>query len=279
MTEQATIATADDAQQRPEAAAADALSPPEPVGAHLVGSVPLGSVEEVFRRTAERARRPPAPAARRRARPAVGLDPLAVPGLQRAAAVRGRPARRRTRYRTLPKLRLRDGERAEDIVLDNLGFADAAIVVLRHLRQAQARRGDPGARALPGLAADAAGAGQRVHRPRAPGRRSSRSTRRACCASSTRSSPPCRTTSSRCSGTRGWSSRSSRASARPGSTRTRAGVLERLLRVSRARARGRRARLPPLLRRRLPRPLHRARRHRASSSRSPTRSRPRCTGR
>ena len=30
-------------------------------------------------------------------------------------------------YRTLPKLRLRDGERAEDIVLDNLGFADAAI--------------------------------------------------------------------------------------------------------------------------------------------------------
>jgi SAM-dependent methyltransferase len=30
-------------------------------------------------------------------------------------------------YRSLPKLRLREGERAEDIVLGNLGFADAAI--------------------------------------------------------------------------------------------------------------------------------------------------------
>jgi SAM-dependent methyltransferase len=125
MTEQATIATAATPTE-PEAAAADPLAPRVPVGAHLVGSVPLGRVEEVFRRTAEalgdRLRRLPDGEPGPRSDWILWQYPVfsALPQFEV-----GPPGA--DTYRTLPKLRLRDGERAEDIVLDNLGFADAAI--------------------------------------------------------------------------------------------------------------------------------------------------------
>ncbi|HUR85866.1 MAG TPA: class I SAM-dependent methyltransferase [Solirubrobacteraceae bacterium] len=118
MTEQATI--------EPEDAAADSLAPSAPVGAHLVGSVPLGRVEEVFRRTAEalgdRLRRLPDGEPGPRSDWILWQYPVfsALPQFEVGPPGDGT-------YRTLPKLRLRDGERADDIVLDNLGFADAAI--------------------------------------------------------------------------------------------------------------------------------------------------------
>src|SRR5688572_17491587 len=118
MTEQATIEAQD--------AAADSLAAPAPVGAHLVGSVPLGRVEEVFRRTAEalgdRLRRLPDGEPGPRSDWILWQYPVfsALPQFEVGPPGDGT-------YRTLPKLRLRDGERAQDIVLDNLGFADAAL--------------------------------------------------------------------------------------------------------------------------------------------------------
>ena len=125
MTEQATIATAATRADQ-EAAAGDALSPPEPVGAHLVGSVPLGRVEEVFRRAAEalgdRLRRLPDGEPGPRSDWILWQYPVFSALPQFEVGPPGADS-----YRTLPKLRLRDGERAEDIVLDNLGFAEAAL--------------------------------------------------------------------------------------------------------------------------------------------------------
>ena len=125
MTQHATIATAE-TQSDAKAAAGDTLAPPAPVGAHLVGSVPLGSVEEVFRRTAgalgDRVRRLPDGEPGPRADWILWQYPVfsALPQFEVGPPGDGT-------YRALPKLRLRDGERAEDIVLGNLGFADAAI--------------------------------------------------------------------------------------------------------------------------------------------------------
>ncbi len=124
MTDQATLTTQTDAE--PEVAEASALSPPAPVGTHLVGSVPLGSVEEVFRRTAaalgDRLRRLPDGEPGPRSDWILWQYPVfsALPQFEVGPPGDGT-------YRTLPKLRLRDGERAQDIVLGPLGFASAAI--------------------------------------------------------------------------------------------------------------------------------------------------------
>ncbi len=124
MTEQATIAKA--AAQTPTEGDDDALAPREPVGTHLVGSVPLGGVEEVFRRTAaalgDRLRRLPDGEPGPRSDWILWQYPVfsALPQFEVGPPGTGA-------YRTLPKLRMRDGERAADIVLGNLGFADAAI--------------------------------------------------------------------------------------------------------------------------------------------------------
>jgi SAM-dependent methyltransferase len=127
MGEQATIATvATQTHSEPETADAAALAPRAPVGTHLVGSVPLGGVEEVFRRTAgvlgDRLRRLPDGEPGPRSDWILWQYPVfsALPQFEV-----GPPGS--DTYRTLPKLRLRDGERGEDIVLGNLGFADAAI--------------------------------------------------------------------------------------------------------------------------------------------------------
>jgi SAM-dependent methyltransferase len=128
MADQATLTTQPDS-----AAELDdqrALSPRAPVGAHLVGSVPLGSVEEVFRRTAgalgDRLRRMPDGEPGPRADWILWQYPVfsALPQFEV-----GPPGA--DTYRTLPKLRLRDGERAADIVLGPLGFSDAAIASYR----------------------------------------------------------------------------------------------------------------------------------------------------
>ncbi|MFP5363518.1 MAG: class I SAM-dependent methyltransferase [Thermoleophilia bacterium] len=125
MTEQATIATAA-AQPEAQDSAAEPLAQYQPVGAHLVGSVPLGRVDEVFRRTAEalgdRLRRLPDGEPGPRSDWILWQYPVfsALPQFEVGPPGDGT-------YRTLPKLRLREGERAADIVLDNLGFADAAL--------------------------------------------------------------------------------------------------------------------------------------------------------
>jgi len=125
MSEQATTGTAA-TQAGLDSVDAGTLAPPEPVGAHLVGSVPLGRVEEVFRRTAEalgdRLRRLPDGEPGPRSDWILWQYPVFSALPQFEVGPPGTDG-----YRTLPKLRLRDGERGEDIVLGNLGFADAAI--------------------------------------------------------------------------------------------------------------------------------------------------------
>ncbi len=97
-----------------------------PVGVHLVGSVPLGSAEEVFRRTADalgdRLRRMPDGETGPRSdwilwqypvfssRPEFEIGP---PGIGS--------------YRTLPQLRLRSGVSAAEVEFNDLGYAEAAI--------------------------------------------------------------------------------------------------------------------------------------------------------
>src|SRR3954451_21317912 len=104
----------------------DTGSRPSIVGAHLVGSVPLGSAHEVFRRTAsalgDRVRRLPDGETGPRSDWILWQDPVfsALPQFEV-----GPPGP--DTYRTLPKLRLRAGERAEDVAIGNLGFADAAL--------------------------------------------------------------------------------------------------------------------------------------------------------
>ena len=65
-------------------------------GVLLVGSVPLGSADEVFQVMVAELGDRLAPAARRRDRAALRLDRVAVPGAQLAPRVRGLPARRRS---------------------------------------------------------------------------------------------------------------------------------------------------------------------------------------
>ena len=183
--------------------------------------------------TASGARRPSAPAARRRDRAAVGLDPVAVPGVQRAAAVRGRAARGGHATARCRSCGCATASASRTSCSTTSASPDAAIASYKVFAAAQARRRDPAARALPGLAADAAGAGQRVHRPRAPGGRSSRSTRPRAARSSPRSSPraarPARAPVGHAARVR-----DARRASRPAwFGETRAGVLERLLRVSR----------------------------------------------
>lgn len=109
-----------------EAPWGDALAPPEPIGAHLVGSVPLASVEQVFRATAgalgDRLRRLPDGEPGPRSDWILWQYPVfsSLPQFEVGPPGDGS-------YRTLPKLRLREGESAQDIVLGNLGFAAAAL--------------------------------------------------------------------------------------------------------------------------------------------------------
>jgi hypothetical protein len=98
-----------------------------PVGAHLVGSVPLGSAEEVFRRVAavlgDRLRRIPDGETGPRSDwigwqyPVFSSRPQFEPGVPGASSS----------YRALPQLRLRSGVAADGLGFDELGYASAAM--------------------------------------------------------------------------------------------------------------------------------------------------------
>jgi len=103
---------------------------PPAVGVHLVGSVPLGSAEEVFRRVAgalgERLRRIPDGETGPRTDWILWQYPVfcALPQFEV-----GPPGD--STYRSLPKLRLRPGVAAGDVAFDALGYAETAIASYR----------------------------------------------------------------------------------------------------------------------------------------------------
>jgi len=123
MTRQATMATE---IWEPDVAEAAHSGLRARVGAQLVGSVPLSSADEVFRRTAsalgERLRRLPDGETGPRSDWILWQYPVfsALPQFEV-----GPPGS--DTYRTLPKLRLRPGEHVETVMFGNLGFADTAI--------------------------------------------------------------------------------------------------------------------------------------------------------
>jgi ubiquinone/menaquinone biosynthesis C-methylase UbiE len=97
-----------------------------PLGAHLVGSVPLASAEAVFRlvagRLGTRVRRIPDGETGPRADWIVWQYPVLSSRPQFEVA----PPTPRS-YRALPRLRLRPGEDAAALEFDSLGYADAAV--------------------------------------------------------------------------------------------------------------------------------------------------------
>jgi hypothetical protein len=98
-----------------------------PVGVHLVGSVPLGSAEEVFRRVAgvlgDRLRRIPDGETGPRSDWIGWQYPVFSSRPQFEA---GRPGASSS-YRALPQLRLRSGVAADGMGFDELGYASAAM--------------------------------------------------------------------------------------------------------------------------------------------------------
>jgi SAM-dependent methyltransferase len=105
-----------------------------PVGIHLVGSVPLGSAEEVFRVVAaevgDRLRRMPDGETGPRSDWILWQYPVFSSRPQFEVGPPGEDS-----YRTLPTLRLRDGESAAGLHFDNLGYADTAIASYRRFAQ------------------------------------------------------------------------------------------------------------------------------------------------
>jgi ubiquinone/menaquinone biosynthesis C-methylase UbiE len=101
-----------------------------PRGVHLVGSVPLASPDEVFRTVAaglgDRLRRVPDGETGPRSDWIVWQYPVLSAQPQFEVGPPG-PGH----YRALPRLRLRPDERAESIRLENLGYAEAAIASYR----------------------------------------------------------------------------------------------------------------------------------------------------
>jgi SAM-dependent methyltransferase len=97
-----------------------------PAGVQLVGSVPLGSAEEVFRAAAaalgDRLRRIPDGETGPRSDWILWQYPVFSSRPQFEVGPPGDGT-----YRTLPKLRLRAGETARDVSFENLGYADTAI--------------------------------------------------------------------------------------------------------------------------------------------------------
>ena len=100
--------------------------PAPPAGVHLVGSVPLRSAEEVFRRVAgalgDRVRRIPDGETGPRSDWILWQYPVFSSRPQFEVGPPGLDS-----YRTLPKLRLRQGESAGDVSFGELGYAETAI--------------------------------------------------------------------------------------------------------------------------------------------------------
>lgn len=97
----------------------------QPRGVHLVGSVPLGSAEEVFRTAAaalgDRLERLPDGETGER----LGWIGWQYPLLAGRPELEGVPADPDA-YSPLPRVRLRPGANADDLTFPNLGYADAA---------------------------------------------------------------------------------------------------------------------------------------------------------
>ncbi|HYW22550.1 MAG TPA: class I SAM-dependent methyltransferase [Terriglobales bacterium] len=110
--------------------AGDSRSSVLPEGVHLVGSVPLASSEEVFRTAAgglgDRLRRVPDGETGPRSDWIVWQYPVLSAQPQFEVGPPG-PGH----YRALPRLRLRAGERAESVRFESLGYAEAAIASYR----------------------------------------------------------------------------------------------------------------------------------------------------
>jgi hypothetical protein len=104
------------------------------VGVHLVGSVPLGSAEEVFRRAAEnlgdRLRRIPDGETGPRSDWILWQYPVFSSRPQFEVGPPGDGG-----YRTLPKLRLRDGIAATEVTFNSLGYAETAVTSYRLFTQ------------------------------------------------------------------------------------------------------------------------------------------------
>ena len=105
-----------------------------PVGAHLVGSVPLGSADAVFRAVAgaigDRLRRMPDGETGPRSDWILWQYPVFS---SRPQFEVGPPSE--DSYRTLPTLRLRDGESGTGLQFGSLGYLDAAIASYRQFAQ------------------------------------------------------------------------------------------------------------------------------------------------
>ncbi len=105
-----------------------------PVGIHLVGSVPLGSAEEVFRTVADtvgdRLRRLPDGETGPRSDWILWQYPVFSSRPQFEVGPPGQDS-----YRTLPTLRLRSGDAGAALSFDNLGYADAATASYRRFAQ------------------------------------------------------------------------------------------------------------------------------------------------
>jgi SAM-dependent methyltransferase len=105
-----------------------------PVGIHLVGSVPLGSAEEVFRTVAatvgDRLRRMPDGETGPRSDWILWQYPVFSSRPQFEVGPPGEDS-----YRTLPTLRLRSGDTGAGLTFDNLGYADAATASYRRFAQ------------------------------------------------------------------------------------------------------------------------------------------------
>ena len=101
-----------------------------PLGAHLVGSVPLASAEAVFRLVAgelgTRVRRIPD----RETGPRADWIVWQYPVLSSRPQFEVAPPSPRS-YRALPRLRLRPDEDAAALEFDSLGYADAAVASYR----------------------------------------------------------------------------------------------------------------------------------------------------
>jgi len=105
-----------------------------PVGIHLVGSVPLGSAEEVFRTVAgtvgDRLRRLPDGETGPRSDWILWQYPVFSSRPQFEVGPPGQDS-----YRTLPTLRVRGGDAGAALSFDNLGYADAATASYRRFAQ------------------------------------------------------------------------------------------------------------------------------------------------
>ena len=140
-------------------------------GVLLVGSVPLGSADEVFQRVATELGDRLERRARRRDRAALGLDRVAVPGAQLAPRVRGLPAGCGSAPRRCPGCACATAR--------SVGHARASTTSATRRRRSRRTARSPGCKRdgvippdvpVPGVAAHAAGAHRRVRRARGPGR-------------------------------------------------------------------------------------------------------------